>query len=333
MDSVSVDPTSVTLLVGETTTLTATVLPARADNKTVAWSSDNPTVDGNKTASCLVNVIAPTDPEDILTMIPDPAFRAYLADIVRMYDSDRNGKLSAAEASGVTTMSIWENRDIVTLAGINHFTGLTELLCRGCPNLISLDVSGLTSLTYLACNGNKLTSLDVSGLTELTQLYCEENQLTSLDVSGLTKLEWLNCYYNQLTSLDVSDSTTLKGISCFRNQLSSLDVSGFTALESLNCGYNQLTSLDVSGCTALTELSCSTNLLSSLDISDCTRLTSIYYYFNPGADGTFLVKAWFDWNPATGTASLPAQFTMTPGQSWSSPYGGLVYAQFVNARR
>jgi uncharacterized protein YjdB len=80
VESVSVSPTSLSLPVGSRGTLTETVLPANATNKTVTWSSSNTaiatvnadtvtavaagtatitvkTVDGNKTATCAVTVI------------------------------------------------------------------------------------------------------------------------------------------------------------------------------------------------------------------------------------------------------------------------------------
>ena len=80
--SVSLSPTTVSLTAGSTTTLAATVSPSNATNKMVSWSSSNPaaatvnsaglvtgvavgtatitvtTVDGNKTATCSVNVTA-----------------------------------------------------------------------------------------------------------------------------------------------------------------------------------------------------------------------------------------------------------------------------------
>jgi uncharacterized protein YjdB len=52
VSSVSVEPTSVSLTVGEETTLTATVLPSDADDQTVIWSSDNTDV---ATVSSTVN--------------------------------------------------------------------------------------------------------------------------------------------------------------------------------------------------------------------------------------------------------------------------------------
>ena len=42
--SVSVKPSSLSLKVGETAQLTATVTPVNADNKTVSWSTSDPSV-------------------------------------------------------------------------------------------------------------------------------------------------------------------------------------------------------------------------------------------------------------------------------------------------
>ncbi len=85
VQSISLNKSATTLTVGASETLTATVAPANATNKAVAWSSSNPavasvtngtvkanapgtatitvtTADGNKTAGCVVTVKAATVP-------------------------------------------------------------------------------------------------------------------------------------------------------------------------------------------------------------------------------------------------------------------------------
>ena len=86
VQSVSLDKTELSLNVGENATLTATVMPANADNKAVTWSSNNTSVatvdntgkvtavaagsavitvtttDGGKTATCTVTVTNPDIP-------------------------------------------------------------------------------------------------------------------------------------------------------------------------------------------------------------------------------------------------------------------------------
>ena len=70
---------------------------------------------------------------------------------------------------------------------------VTELDCTF-NQLISLDVSGCSSLRTLNCSYSELTSLDVSQNTALTKLKCNSNQLTSLNLSGCSSLTELICY-------------------------------------------------------------------------------------------------------------------------------------------
>lgn len=134
---------------------------------------------------------------------PDDAFRTFVAG----YDTDKNGRLSAAELEAVTTM---ECRDlgIADLTGIAYFTALEKLNCTG-NRLSALDVSRNTALKQLYCGKNRLTSLNVSANTELKKLYCFKNRLAALDVSKNTELNTLNCSRNQLTSLNLSANTKL----------------------------------------------------------------------------------------------------------------------------
>ena len=227
---------------------------------------------------------------------PDANFRTYVKD---NFDTNSDDVLTDAEIAEVTSISV-NNSDIKTLEGVEFFTALTMLECRGnqltsldvskntalqglgCNEnqLTSLDLSKNTALTVLYCNENQLTSLDLSKNTALTYLFCNENQLTSLDVSGCTELIYLYCCNNQLTSLDVSKNTELQQLLCFSNQLTSLNVSKNTALQQLACYSNQLTSLDVSQNTALTSLNCGTNQLTQLDVTKNTALEELHCYSN-----------------------------------------------------
>lgn len=113
----------------------------------------------------------------------------------------------------------WENGRLIGLHwGVRNLSG-------------SLDLTGLSALTFLDCGVNKLSSLDVSSNIALTKLYCSENKLSSLDISKNAALTILSCYYNELSSLDVSKNTALTNLGCSNNQLRSLDVSKNTALD------------------------------------------------------------------------------------------------------
>ncbi|MBK9735365.1 MAG: T9SS type A sorting domain-containing protein [Saprospiraceae bacterium] len=76
---------------------------------------------------------------------------------------------------------------------------MTALTCY-LNQLTSLNVQGLTNLTYLSCFSNQLTSLNVQGLTNLTYLYCGINKLESLNIKG-AKLT-VSLYYEQNLSLN-----------------------------------------------------------------------------------------------------------------------------------
>ena len=131
-----------------------------------------------------------------------------------------------------------QNKNITSLAGIEYFTDLETLDCRG-NQLTTLDVTKLTSLMYLACNDNQLTALDVTGLTSLTVLDCMGNQLTALDVTGLTNLTGLLCSGNQLVSLDVSTLEELEILWCHGNKMTALDITHNADLWDLKCGNQQ----------------------------------------------------------------------------------------------
>jgi len=98
------------------------------------------------------------------------------------------------------------------------------LSCGG-NQLVNLNVSNNTYLSYLSCEGTQLANLDVSNNTALWTLWCGRNQLTALDVSFNTELRFLQCHNNQLTSLDVANLLKLRILICSGNQLTSLDIS------------------------------------------------------------------------------------------------------------
>ena len=293
---VTLDYTECRLIIGDPVTLTATVEPGYAADKTVSWSV-NPegmvrletdgnsctvtaestgtatvtvtTADGGKTAQCTVTVY------DANTMI-NLSFIAAVEKATDIgWDKNDDGTVSLTDANlekirAVTELNIIGQK-LTDLSGIEWFTGLTTLDCDN-NQLTELDVSANTALTSLHCDDNQLTSLDVSANTKLRQLYCSSNQLTELDVKANTALEYLYCSSNQLTELDVSANTKLRQLYCSSNQLTELDVSANTKLTSLHCSSNQLTSLDVSANTALWDLACYLNRLTTLDVSANTAL-------------------------------------------------------------
>ena len=149
---------------------------------------------------------------------------------------DEDNKLQIIRRGG--TFLDLRNKNITSLAGIEYFTDLETLDCRG-NQLTTLDVTKLTKLKFLVCNDNQLTALDVTGLTSLKNLICSDNQLTTLDVTGLTSLTDLECSDNQLVSLDVSTLEELGILWCHGNKMTALDITHNAYLGDLKCGNQQ----------------------------------------------------------------------------------------------
>ena len=299
--NISVYPTSKTIKVGESFSMSYTLTPSDAQT-TISWSSDNSNIatvsstgvvkgikagstyiyaktSNGKSDYCMVTVEsdspAPSSSIEInATNFPDANFRNYLLE----QDYGIDGIITSEEIKTTTFLRL-SSKNIKTLKGIEYFTALTYLYCDK-NQLTTLDVSKNTALYYLNCNYNQLTSLDVSKNTKLHEFWCNSNQLTSLDVSKNAALSSLHCSSNQLNSLYVSKNTELSNLQCESNQLSYLDVSKNAALSDLNCSSNQLSSLDVSKNEALTWLQCVNNQLSYLDISKNRELTDLYCGYN-----------------------------------------------------
>lgn len=296
--SITLNKTSLSLETGQSETLTATVKPDNATDKSVTWSSSNTNIvtvtsngkvtavsAGSATITCKANdgsgvqetcavTVKAVGIEINETNFPDKNFRNYLLN--QSYGKD--GVLTDEEINGITELFV-DDKNIDNLKGIEYFTALTWLRCTN-NNLTTLDVSKNTTLIELWCHRNQLTSLDVSKNSELKLLSCFSNNLTTLDVTKNSKLFFLQCGTNQLVNLNITNNVLLGQLSCQENKLTSLDVSKNTALTNLSCYSNQLTTLNVSKNTALKELACGFNQLSSLDVSNNTALTTLNCSFN-----------------------------------------------------
>lgn len=185
------------------------------------------------------------------TNFPDPIFRSFISE---SYDTANAGRLSSAQVTAITGMDC-SGMGITSMAGIEHFTALTELVCSY-NSLTELDVSRSSALVTLDCSSNSLTSLNVSNNPALTTLVCAGNSLSSLNLSSCTGLVRLECDRNQLSALDLSANTKLVELKCSSNSLSSLDLSANTAVAVLFCDGNKLPLLDLSANTGLSVILC-----------------------------------------------------------------------------
>ena len=114
------------------------------------------------------------------TNFPDENFRNYI-----YYDLNIGYELTQSEIDSITSMDLGpyyeeyelsgvtykteRGREITNLKGIEYFTALTDLILT-CNNLGTIDISALTNLQSLKCNGSGLTALDVSNNRALRYL-------------------------------------------------------------------------------------------------------------------------------------------------------------------
>ena len=237
------------------------------------------------------------------TTFPDANFLA----VVREMPAAEDGILTAAELA-MNRQIDCTGREISSLKGIEHFTGLTSLLCQNnqlteldlrqnhrlvqvvCDNnqLTTLKLSSGDMLTGLYCSSNRLTELSPSEFPNLQYLYCSNNPLTALDLTANPQLERLDCSNTGLTALDLSRNPLLLEAALNGNQLTELNLAGNPKLERLECDDNRLLALDVSRNPAMEVLSCNHNQLTSLDTEDNPVLYEIYCEGNRRvvADGT-----------------------------------------------
>lgn len=102
------------------------------------------------------------------------------------YTDDANTSLDFS--NNLNLVELCYQSPVHTTLDFSKHTNLTKLNCSNCANLTSLILGSLPQLTILECVNNKLLSLDVSGCSSLETLWCRENQLDSLDISKLTRL-------------------------------------------------------------------------------------------------------------------------------------------------
>lgn len=305
VESVTLDRSSVTLGVGNSVTLQATVEPATA-TAAVVWSLASGdsivTVDqkgritakatgtatvaveaGGETATCLVTVIREGVIADLAFIDEvENALPSWSPSWQKEADGTVRMNLSNTEiVKKVETLMI-VGTNLSSFDGIEYFTGLTSLIC---PNnrLTALDVSNLHNLETLDCSGNQISSENLKlPSAYLKTLDCSNNRLERLDETVLpATLTTLDCSDNPLTVLNVDFlNETLTQLECAATQLSSLSVASLTNLTDLDCSFNRFTALDVTALQKLQKLYCHSNRLTSLKVTGLTTLQELSCYDN-----------------------------------------------------
>lgn len=247
---------------------------------------------------------------------PDANFRG---SIRKLYDKNKDGKLSAAEIKKIAYLYISCYNDMSSssetcfsgvndLKGVEKLTSLNTLYIYGAQKTTKLDLSGLKSLKELNISGcSNLKSLNVSGLKRLQTMsvqYC--NKLQTLDVTSNTALQEVSCASNQdfETLKTGTNNKKLAGVYVYNTAVSKLDLSKLRALKELNISEtsvdlsqvgiknkNRITDLRVSnakknknlnlrGYTGLTYLEADGLGLKTIDLSANKKLQTLSLYDN-----------------------------------------------------
>lgn len=210
--SVTLNKYSLNFIEGESETLTATVMPVNATDKSIVWSSSNTmvaTVDnglvtavkegsatitaaaGGKTANCTVTVSAPEVPPVIP---PDPEYHPYTSNVTwtlgsRAYDHTTGGEYDpqSAVVNGVQVEKIVKlgtsgsNGDFT----VNIPAGTTYI------GFFALGWKGSTPQLTLTCNGTSRTydikaNAGVASTPPYTISTTEEDAYFTFDITGST---------------------------------------------------------------------------------------------------------------------------------------------------
>jgi len=235
------------------------------------------------------DIILPPEPKDIIE-IPDEAFKAYLT---ANFDTDGDAEISESEALRVKKIAV-KTDEIFSLEGIEHFTNLDTLICRGVDldvseheevtslgRLTTLDLSKNTFLIHLECDANHLKTLILPDNPWLKFLLCSHNYLTELDLTNLSGLEVLKAFNNKLTAIDVSCNPLLRSIEVHNNNISSIDVTCCPMVDCLNIGNNNIKEVDLSNCPRLYWLGVFDNDITSVDLKANNKLHYLNCYNSP----------------------------------------------------
>ena len=323
-ESVELDREELNLIVGDpesdTATLTATVYPENATNKTVSWNAVPEGVveltvdgavctvkalkegeavvmvtaaDGRFTATCTVTV-PPVLPESIeldqdeLELVYGDSTTGTATLTAAVFPENTTDKRVrwTADPEGVVTLT--DNGDgscTVTALGVESATVTAVSVANSAVTAacrISVDYPYLTNTALIKVIDDRAT--DIEG-NRISVGWTKESdgtvKLTPENRQKIRAVTELRIVNAYLSDLGgIEYFTGLTYLDCRSNNLETLDVTKNTALTTLDCGGNNLTTLDVTKNTALTHLSCGNNNLTTLDVTKNTALTELFCGYN-----------------------------------------------------
>ena len=308
---ISLDQTTLSLEIGETETLMATITPNDATNKDVRWHSSNSAVasvnnnglvtalsagtatitvttnDGARRATCLVTVTARVTGVSLPTTLVLDLYETetLTATFTPVYATNTEVTWESSDTSVVTvidgvitTVSVGTATVTVTTNDGGH-TAVCNITVNQ-PKQITMTTARSGLVTIFAAGSGTFTIDWGDGSAVETHTLRSTNS-SFWQIHNRTENFRYSHYYSDASPRTITvTSKNLTHFVCVGNEITSLDVSEAPVLIELICNNNQLTSLDVSANTALRNLNCSSNQLTSLDVSANTELRLLNCSFN-----------------------------------------------------
>lgn len=152
---------------------------------------------------------------DLNTVFTDRTFCRYVDEKIAGGDH----KLDKTEIAGVTELNLARYGAISDLTGIEVFTVLKSLKMASDSNIITANLSNMTSLEEVDfSNSYYLSTLNLEGCTNLKSVKCSGTQVDTLNLKSATELETLIASDSRLLGIDLSNNTKLNP--------NTLDISG-----------------------------------------------------------------------------------------------------------
>lgn len=255
-----------------------------------------------------VKIIRPYSTEELATieLFPDHNFRSY---VLSYFDANGDRAIDEEEFETIAacTSVMVGSMNIRSLAGIEYFTGITELRCEN-NKLTELDISKNTLLNTLSCQDNNIETLNLTGINDLLGLckYGIKSESTTEYFNYVTQesyetvYDWYYYVEDDYPFLEVDKDTVIEGLQLSEEEQAVLDMfpdslfrrivlgmfdvdSNYVLDENEMAAIAARQSLDVSQegiadltgieyFTGLTYLDCWDNELTTLDVSSNTAL-------------------------------------------------------------
>ncbi len=218
--------------------------------------------------------------------------------------------------TSMTKLNIYQCGSLTTIPTINN-TVLNQLDVRSSPNVINLDITGLTNLRVLDLSytsgltsinvsqnpllfriniqNTNISTLDVSANTALTYLFISSTPISTIDLTPLSNLQYFRASQTSLSTVNFSNNSIIREIRIGTTNVSSISLTGLGQLRTLRIDNTSITTLDLTPTPLLTYLdmtntqisSLNTTILPSLNFLDITstNITSLDVSSNKNLTG------------------------------------------------